>query len=146
MQTKLPNLSTENHDYRRTGFTLLKGDLANEEDISSQVDFFLDAASEGSEQVVKPSIADIDGNGFMDQAIVVHKTSFNTFSRLYGMETQRIILPQSNEPFAYTARKWEVKQIEGGAIYSPPTVADIDNGNNTGIVFKDNLGGVSHGV
>ncbi len=137
---------TENHDYRRTGFTLLKGDLAKEEDIENQMDFFLGAAEGDIEQVVKPSIADLDGNGDMDIVVLVHKTSFNTFTNMYGIEKQEKWYGDK------VVNKWGTYQIEGGedgAIYFPPTLADIDNdgkkeiitGTRNGTVYAYELSG-----
>ncbi len=122
---------TENHDYRRTGFTLLKGDLAKEEDIENQMDFFLDAAEGDIEQVVKPSIADLDGNGKMDMVVLVHKTTFNTFTNIYGIEKQEKWYGDK------VVNKWGTYQIEGGedgAIYFPPTLADIDGDGKKEII------------
>ena len=67
-----PSWPTENHDFRRTGLTLLKGDLT-EDNIDNQVNLAIDD-SEGTEQVVKPTIADLDNNGLMESVVLVHKT------------------------------------------------------------------------
>ena len=63
---------TENHDFRRTGFTLLKGDMPNE-DAGEKMSFVLEAGGiTGQEQVVKSIVADIDGNGGMEMIERVH--------------------------------------------------------------------------
>ena len=132
---------TENHDFRRTGFTLLKGDLEKEEDVKNQMDFFLDAATGDIEQVVKPSVADLDGNGNMDLVVLVHKTTMENFTKMFGIETQKreflgVPLPSK------TIKKWGTEKIEGieingtggGNIYFPPTLADIDNDGKKEII------------
>jgi len=130
---------TENHDYRRTGFTLLKGDLTDKTKIKSAMDFFMDAST-GTEQVVKPSIADIDADGVMDIITLVHKTSNNNLTKMYGIEAKDPI-------FGKPKRKWTnpiiIQNGEDGAIYFPPTLANIDGdinkeiitGNRNGTVF-----------
>ena len=77
---------TENHDYRRTGFTLLKGDLTSKEQVKNQMDFFLDSAT-GTEQVVKPSIADIDADGIMEVIVAdVVDGELNWPGKVYVLE------------------------------------------------------------
>lgn len=118
---------TENHDYRRTGFTLLKGDMTSRDVARNQLDFFLDAVNDNIEQVVKPSIADIDGDGKMDQVIIVHKPVMQNFSLMYGTTVKPT-----------PKRKWtnpvEVRGGTDGAIYFPPTLADIDSDNKKEII------------
>lgn len=135
--------STENHDYRRTGFTLLKGDLTNNTIVKNQVNLILDDVV-STEQVVKPSVADLDGNGFMDSVVLVHKTSFNTFTKMYGIETSK-----KQFPYIGTKRvpqqKWPVQNVSGnmlgGAAYFPATLADID-----GDTKKEIITGVRNGT
>ena len=128
---------TENHDFRRTGSTILKGDLTSKSQLKSNINFFLDAAT-GSEQVVKPSIADIEDDGFMDMAVIVHKTSFNTYSKLLGLTTYHPSYLQG--PFAYP--KWTSQRVNGGAIYFPPTIANIDDDPEKEIITGTRNGSV----
>ncbi len=123
---------TDHHDYRRTGFTLLKGDLKTQQKVKSQLNFFLNYGT-GTEQVIKPSIADIDGNGFMDMAIAVHKTSNNLYTNLYGTETVRGINPRIGIQ-EKTSQKWKPIQVQGGAIYFTPTLANIDSDQQKEII------------
>jgi len=130
---------TENHDYRRTGFTLLKGDLTDKSKTKSAMDFFLDAG-DGMEQVVKPSIADIDADGVMDIVTLVHKSTSSDFTKMYGIEAKKPF-------FGKPARKWKdpviISNGEEGGIYFPPTLANVDGdinkeiitGNRNGTVF-----------
>ncbi len=118
---------TENHDYRRTGFTLLKGDLSPQ-NTKNAMDFFLDAASGTTEQVVKPSIANIDGDNVLDVVILVHKTTFNQLTKMYGIEAKD---PLFGEP----KRKWKNPiEVLGGAAYFPPTLADLDGDGKKEII------------
>ena len=132
---------TVNHDYRRTGFTLLKGDLKEKKDLKNNVDFFLDAASGTEQQVVKPSIADIDNNGFMDAVILVHKTTFNTFTKMFITETQKqkfLGVPTKDKTTSkitgFTISGISGDNLTGGAIYYPPTLADLDGNSKKEII------------
>ena len=116
---------TENHDYRRTGFTLLKGDLTRKEDVKNQLDFFLNNAT-GTEQVVKPSVANIDGDPYMDMVVLVHKTSYNDRTRMYTVSTDA----NTKKP----ARKYNDIEVLGGAAYFPPTLADLDGDGKKEII------------
>lgn len=139
MADKKKDWPTENHDFRRTGFTLLKGDLQEPNKVTSKLNFFLDAST-GTEQVVKPSIADIDADGIMDIVTLVHKTSNNDLTKMYGIEAKDPL-------FRKPKRKWTnpivIQNGEDGAIYFPPTLANIDGdinkeiitGNRNGTVF-----------
>ncbi|MDP3734618.1 MAG: hypothetical protein Q8R37_05300, partial [Nanoarchaeota archaeon] len=64
---------TENHDYRRTGFTLLKGDMERASDVDT-INFVLNSGVNLALQVVKSIVADIDGNGAMETVTLVHDT------------------------------------------------------------------------
>ncbi|MBI2653252.1 S8 family serine peptidase [Candidatus Woesearchaeota archaeon] len=142
---------TENHDFRRTGFTLLKGDLKDKKDVKNQVDFFLDAANDNIQQVVKPSVADLEGNGLMDTVILVHKPVMGNFTRMFATETKKksfLKIPLGFE----TKPKWNAVNVRGGedgSIYRPPTLADIDNdekkeiitGNRNGTIYAYDFDG-----
>ena len=123
----------ENHDFRRTGFTLLKGDLTSASKVKNQINLALDAV-ESTEQVVKPTVADLDNNGFMDSVVLVHKTTFNTYTKMYGVENQKIKLPYSNRPYYRTRQKWGAEQIDGGAIWFPASLGNIDSDSRKEIV------------
>lgn len=122
---------TENHDYRRTGFTLLKGDITNST-IKSKTNFYLDSAN-GTEQVIKPSVGDLDNNGLMDVVTLVHKTGFSNYTKMIGVENeQRTFL---GIPLPEKVNKWtQTYDIQGGAIYFPPTLADIDDDGEREII------------
>ena len=125
---------TENHDFRRTGFTLLKGDLTTSSVVKNQINFVLDEPL-STMQVVKPTVADLDGNGLMDSVVLVHQTTFNTYTKMYGMEIQKQDLSkwkQQSKPV--TANKWPVVNVSGGAIYFPATLANIDDDSRKEIV------------
>ena len=125
---------TENHDYRRTGFTLLKGDLATKAQTKNQVNLVLDDVT-GTAQVVKAVVADLDGNSFMDSVVLLHKTTFNTYTKMYGIENQKIDLKQFSLPSQLkTVQKWPVKQIDGGAIWFPASLGNIDSDSRKEIV------------
>ena len=119
---------TENHDYRRTGFTLLKGDLTKKEDVRNQLDFFLNNAT-GTEQVMKPSVANLDGDDFMDMVLLVHKTSYNDRTRMYTVSTSKNIFGIKKPD-----RKYKDIDVLGGAAYFPPTLADLDGDGKKEIV------------
>ena len=121
---------TENHDFRRTGFTLLKGDLTSVSKTKSAMDFFMDGST-GSEQVVKPSIADIDGNGVMDIITLVHKTSNNNLTKMYGIQAKD---PLFGKPKRLWSNPVEIRGGEEGAIYFPATLANIDGDINKEII------------
>src|SRR3989338_8604093 len=123
----------ENHDFRRTGFTLLKGDLTSASKVKNQINLALDAV-ESTEQVVKPTVADLDNNGFMDSVVLVHKTTFNTYTKMYGVENQKIKLPYSNRPYYRDRQKWGAEQIDGGAIWFPASLGNIDSDSRKEIV------------
>ena len=123
---------TENHDFRRTGFTLLKGDLVNKSDVKNQVNFVLDDVT-GTEQVVKAVVADLDNNNFMDSVVLLHKTTYNTYTKMYGIENQKIKLPYTTIK-RNNVQKWPVQQINGGAIYFPATLANIDSDSRKEII------------
>lgn len=104
---------TENHDFRRTGFTLLEGDIKDANNVSKS-DFVLSADIEG-ENVVRPSVADVDGNGKNEVVSVVHDLDWSDHSIIYTVENTG----------ASPRTKFNPKTVYGGAVMSPPTVTDI---------------------
>ena len=127
-----PSWPTENHDFRRTGFTLLKGDLATKEKAENQVNLVLDALI-STENVVKPTVADLDNNGFMDSVLLIHKTTSNTLTKMAGVETQKRKFPYIGTKYK-TVQKWPIETINGGAIYFPATLANIDSDSRKEII------------
>lgn len=61
---------TDHHDYRRTGFTLLKGDVNK----ASEIDAGNIALKQNisSDILIRPSISDIDGNGHQEVVTVMY--------------------------------------------------------------------------
>ena len=123
---------TENHNFRRTGFTLLKGDLATTKDIKNQVNLVLDVPI-STENVVKPTVADLDNNNFMDSVVLIHKTTFNTITKMAGVETHKNKFPYIGTKYK-TVQKWPIYTINGGAIYFPATLANIDSDSRKEII------------
>lgn len=121
---------TENHDYRRTGFTLLQGDMDDDENMHNTFTFFLNE-DDGAEHVVKPSVTDLDDDENMDVVALVHKTTFNDFTMMYGTE-----MSKQFKFIGYTIPKkaFNPYKIVGGAIFFPPTLEDIDDDGEKEIV------------
>ncbi len=63
--------STFHHDNRRTGFTLLKGDMTKESQVE-KINLVLQG-DVTSDSIARPSIADIDGNGNMETVITIRR-------------------------------------------------------------------------
>ncbi len=135
---------TENHDFRRTGFTLLKGDMSHAKDTEKNSYAFEPGAITDKEQVVKAIVADIDGNGAMEIVNLVSKQSYNSYTKIHTIETQR----KSNQPFnsGYTydtKKKWDTTMVglTNGGVYFPATLANIDGDKE-----KELITGVKNGT
>lgn len=116
---------TENHDYRRTGFTLLKGDMPNANAVE-KMSFVLESGGiDETEQVVKATVADLDNNGAMDTVSLVHKTSSVNETKIYAVEMEKKKNLLSKGYTTKVDRKWSTT-AQGGAIYFPATLANID--------------------
>ena len=121
---------TENHDFRRTGFTLLKGDMDSASDVSKTA--FVLGTDITQEQVLKPIVADIDGNGAMETVNFVHDTTFTDRTDIYSVEIKD----------KKTVKKWKQTAL-GGAIYFPGTLADLDSESGS---RKELITGVRNGT
>ncbi|MBI2546701.1 S8 family serine peptidase [Candidatus Woesearchaeota archaeon] len=109
---------TQRHDNRRTAFTILKGDM-NASNIDNYNLYLTNGTSQ--EYVIRTSIADIDGNGYMEAVTVAHeKISDNeTDGKVYAFERNRRFneICPSFFPFCWeNERKWHVSVNSGGAL------------------------------
>ncbi len=126
---------TENHDFRRTGFTLLKGDMNRASDID-KTSFVLEPGGIGvQEQVMKSIIADTDGNGAMEVVSLVHKTTLSNQTKIYVAEKKK-----GKKVKIGSATMLGIGQA-GGATYFPGTLANIDADSN-----KELITGVRNGT
>ena len=133
---------TENHDFRRTGFTLLKGDMDEENDIS-RMDFVMEPlAISGQEQVVKAIVADVDGNGKMETVSFVHKNTQSNQTRIYAVEVGKEKKKYENGYKQTVTKKWgsPITMLgvggAGGAVYFPGTLANVDTDNENEAITK----------
>src|SRR3989338_8276530 len=133
---------TENHDFRRTGFTLLKGDMNRASDIS-KTSFVLEPGSIGAqEQVVKSIVADADGNGKMETVSFVHKNTQSNQTRIYAMEVGKEKKKYENGYKQTVTKKWgsPITMLgvggAGGAVYFPGTLANVDTDNENEAITK----------
>jgi len=78
---------TDHHDYRRTGFTLLKGDMDEESDVD-KVDIVL-KGNLAEDIVARPSVADLDNNGYQDVVTVIHDKYSETGIDVYAVERNK---------------------------------------------------------
>ena len=127
---------TAEHDYRRTSATLLKGDMNSADDVEKTA--FVIASGVTKEQVVKPLVADIDGNEAMDTVTFVHDTTFTNKTEIYGVELGKKDKNIFSKP--KTKKKW-VQVAYGGAVYFPGTLANLD-----GDIQKELVAGVRNGT
>lgn len=118
-----PQWPTYHHDYRRTGFTLLKGDLTSSNAIR-QMEYTLDN-SKAPGSIDHPSIADIDGNGKQDIVITTSKYTSPYNGTVYDIERGL---------FSYST-KWEVNI--GNPIPKAPTLENIDSDNYKEVAFGE---------
>ena len=112
---------TERHDYQRTGFTVLKGDMPDETELKKTQLVMKENVSE--EQVLRPSVADLDGNGHADVVTVVHDKLNAMESTVYRYEMQK---HKVLGYVWYTAKRRGIYTLQGGAVLSPPTLDDVD--------------------
>src|SRR3989338_2281007 len=133
---------TENHDFRRTGFTLLKGDMNRASDIS-KTSFVLEPGSIGAqEQVVKSIVADADGNGKMETVSFVHKNTQSNQTRIYAVEVGKEKKKYENGYKQTVTKKWgsPITMLgvggAGGAVYFPGTLANVDTDNENEAITK----------
>lgn len=135
---------TENHDFRRTGFTLLKGDMSRASDVERKLNFVLEPQGiTSSEQVVKAVVADIDDNGAMETVSLVHQIILGDQTKIYAVENKKETTID-NALYNYKSTlKWSTT-ISGttyGATYFPPTIANIDSDKQ-----KELITGVRNGT
>lgn len=103
---------TDHHDYRRTGFTLLKGDMEKESDVE-QLDIVLKDNVE-EDTVIRPSVADLDGNERMDIVSVVHDLQSAYKTDVFIVDKKR------------WWKKVQQKTFYNGSVLLPPTLGNID--------------------
>lgn len=115
--------STFHHDNRRTGFTLLKGDLTSASKVR-KTEWTLDSSSAPG-AIAHPSIADLDRNG--KQEIVVTTSDYTDpyDGDIYSVE----------KGFFSFSEKWN-KNI-GMPIPKAPSIANIDSDDQLEISFGD---------
>lgn len=132
---------TEYHDYQRTGFTVLKGDMPDKTELKTAQLVMKENISE--EQVLRPSVADLDGNNHMDVVTVVHdKSSSTNPSTIYRYEVEKkyhIDLGIVKWLRYYNSKPLGQMTLQGGAVMSPPTLDDVDaNGTKEVVVLLRN--------
>ncbi|MBI2144003.1 PQQ-like beta-propeller repeat protein [Candidatus Woesearchaeota archaeon] len=101
---------TDHHDYRRTGFTLLKGDVNKASDIDASNIALKDSVI--SDIVIRPSVSDLDNNGHQDVVTVIHPVE----------RRDRIL----NRWWMNTNQRWHLS-IPTSYPLLPPTLANIDS-------------------
>ena len=107
------------HDLRRTGFTLLKGDLYSASD-ATEVSYTVGSSIDAG-HLAKPSIADLDNNGKQEVVVATSNSSGN--GKIYSME---------REFWSYTP-KWE--KTVGEQITAAPSLKNIDSDDQKEVVF-----------
>src|SRR3989338_9133919 len=118
-----PSWPTYHHDYRRTGFTLLKGDLTASNAIREMA-FTIDNNNvPGS--IDHPSIADVDGNGKQDIVITTSKYTSPYNGTVYDIE-------RGTTSFS---TKWNVNI--GNPIPKAPTLENIDSDKYLEVAFGE---------
>lgn len=113
---------TYHHDNRRTGFTLLRGNINDNNDIQNS-SYILD--SNPGDAVDRPSVSDIDGNGIMNIIIGTSKWTSPRNGSIYNVEWN-----QSSKQFSTL---WE--NNIGYPISAAPSLGNIDDDDNKEIVF-----------
>jgi len=144
------NWPTENHDFRRTGFTLLKGDMSNAKSVDN-ISYVLEPGGiSAQEQVVKAIVADADGNGAMEVVSFVHKNTQSNQTRIYAVETKKKDNTYAERANLKVKTKWIATSLgiggAGGATYFPGTLANVDLNNYQESVVFNNFGGVIYGL
>ena len=122
---------TESHDFQRTGFTVLQGDIKNANNVS-RTDFVL-RENITEEQVVRPSVGEVATRGEPIELVIsaVHdKQGAANDTTLYGVRTENLA----------TRLLWK-RVLKGGAVMSPPTIADVDGDGE-----KEAVAGVRNGT
>ncbi len=129
---------TGNHDYRRTSATLLKGDMSKKEQVE-QFSFVLES-NITQEQVLKPLVADVDADGIMETITFVHNitTDASSITTIYSVENKMNKVGSTYKP--KTSLDW-ARNISGGAVYFPGTLANLD-----GDIQKELVTGVWNGT
>lgn len=119
---------TFHHDNRRTGFTLLKGDMSKESQVE-KINLILHA-DVTSDSVARPSIADIDGNGNMETVVATARNQNEGY--IYAIETKKTMLTPITKKLK-TELRWS-KNI-GKNILVTPTLSNIDSDSQKEVVF-----------
>ncbi|HLC52959.1 MAG TPA: VCBS repeat-containing protein [Candidatus Nanoarchaeia archaeon] len=118
---------TDHHDYRRTGFTLLKGDMNRKEDVDK-----IDVALRGNltqDIVMRPSITDLDNNGYQDVVTAIHDLS--------DVKSTEFIAVEKNKKYGFipqNEQKWRAN-LSGGSTLLPVTLGNIDSDSRKEVII-----------
>ena len=109
-----------------------------------RINFVLNSGINLKLQVVKSIVADIDGNGAMETVTFVHDTIAADRTYLYAVETTREDNSYGTGKKVATKQKWS-QRIDGGAIYFPATLANIDLDDRKEVYMLKNEEGDRYG-
>jgi len=130
-----PQWPTDSHDFRRTGFTLLKGDMDEEPDVNT-IDTVLHK-NISEDVVLRPSVADLDGNSYMDVVTVMYDKNERNQTTVYGIERNIKEKPwwKRRQPDEWQSEeKWK-QDFGGSPILLPPTLGNIDSNPNKEVIL-----------
>ncbi len=116
-----PQWPTYHHDYRRTGFTTLRGDMTSSNQVR-KTEWTLDTSGAPS-AIDHPSIADLDGNGKQEVVITTSKYSAPKNGTVYSIE----------RGWSSFSEKWNTNI--GNPIPAAPSLADLDEDGIKDVVF-----------
>ena len=129
---------TYHHDNRRTGFTLLKGDIPSSESIDPK-NLVLEKDL-ATDHFARPSIGDIDNDGTMD---IVISASFNSSTgHVYAAEHEvpfESVNKKLKEIFGFDLFKTKLEQRWdlniGEPVRGTPSIGNIDSDSTKEVVF-----------
>ncbi|MBI3037335.1 hypothetical protein HYY73_06340 [Candidatus Woesearchaeota archaeon] len=130
----ITNWPTDHHDYRRTGFTLLKGDVNKAADVDASNVALKDSVT--SDIIIRPSVSDLDNNAHQDVVTVIHPLG-DAGSDVYAIERRDRIL---NRWWMRTEPRWHLS-VPVSYPLLPPTLANTDSDSQ-----KEVLIGVRNGT
>ena len=108
---------TFHHNYRRSGFTLLRGQTASAQDARNYS--YLLSKGSADNYTSRPSIADLNNNGKMEIVVVAAASTSDrgtvSIAEFIGTDTRKSFLSRWRKTFTTES-------------YWPPTVRDIDGG------------------